>query len=63
MGSVQGGFRHSCQSMNRLCEYAALNDESADGVHEFIRVPTGIEWVTHTSKGACQNTIVTESSL
>ena len=47
--------------MNLLCEYATLNDESADDVHEVIRVPTDIERVTHTSKGACQNIVVSVS--
>jgi hypothetical protein len=27
----------------RLCEYAALNDEPANGMHKLIRVPTDIE--------------------
>jgi hypothetical protein len=29
--------------MNRLGEYAALNDEPANGMHELIRAPTDIE--------------------
>ena len=33
----------SCRNMNRLGEYAALNDEPANGMHELIRAPTDIE--------------------
>ena len=35
--------RAKCRNMNRLGEYAALNDEPANGMHELIRAPTDIE--------------------